>query len=225
MDSDGNDIFQEVEEIFNNIMTKGNIQLNKLYIGEFSKGMITFMNKLISNYINTNSHKGSNIGRFITFLSKKFSKRPLDNINKFSTKNKTSIKTIILLIYLMIYRNQLSIMNSKEIEKEKKYLSIKKLYHLLKKMTPILSKLYIDKIFELFELEIIMKMLIIFTVNDKYEEIKENNDIKNIMYLKVCLNIILATFNEKSSEIEQKLLVDIFDYINNVICYMDKNDK
>ena len=225
MDSEGNNILQEVKEIFNNIMTKGNIQLNKIYIGDFSKGIITFMNKLISNYINIDSHKGNNIGRFITFLSKKFSRRPLDNSYKYSTKNKASIKKIILLIYLMIYRNQLSIMNSKEIEAEKKYLSIKKLYHLLKKMTPILSKLYIDKIFEISELEIIMKMLIIFTVNDKYKEIKENNDIKNIMYLKVCLNIILATFNEKPSANEQKLLVDIFDYINTVICYMDKKDK
>ena len=133
MDSEGNNILQEVKEIFNNIMTKGNIQLNKIYIGDFSKGIITFMNNLISNYINIDSHKGNNIGRFITFLSKKFSKRPLDNSYKYSTKNKASIKKIILLIYLMIYRNQISIMNSKEIETEKKYLSIKKMYHLLKK--------------------------------------------------------------------------------------------
>ena len=100
-------------------------------------------------------------------------------------------------------------MNSKEIEAEKKYLSIKKLFHLLKKMTPILSKLYIDKIFEIGEFEIIMKMLIIFTVNDNYKEIKENNDIKNIMYLKECLNIIHMTFNEKSSANEQQFLVNL----------------
>ena len=46
-------------------------------------------------------------------------------------------------------------------------------------------------------------MLIIFTINDNYKEIKENNDIKNIMHLKECLNIILIIFNKRSSEIEQ----------------------
>jgi hypothetical protein len=68
-------------------------------------------------------------------------------------------------------------------------------------------------------------MLIIFTVNDKYKEIKENNDIKNIMYLKECLNIIQITFNERSSEIEQKFLIDIITYINNVICLKNNNNQ
>ena len=225
MEPEGDDIEKEVKEIIINIITKGNIQLNKLFNGDISKGIIIFMNKLINNYINKYSYKGNNICRFITFLTKKFSERLLDNNYKYSTKNKTNIKKIISLIYLTIYRNQLSIMNSKKIQSEEKYLSIKKLYYLLKKITPILSKLYIDGIFKIEEFEIIMKMLIIFTVNDNYKEIKENNDIKNIMYLKECLNIILITFNESRSEIEQKFLVDIFTYINTVICYLDKNEQ
>ena len=225
MELEGNNIEQEVKEIFNNIITKGNIQLNKLYVGDFSKRIITFLNKLINNYINIYLEERNNILRFIIFLSKKFSKRPLDNSYKYSTKNKVNIKKILLLIYLMIYRNQISITNNKEMEESKKFLIIKKLYHLLKKMTPILSKLYLDKILEIDEFKNIMKLLIIFTVNDKYKDIKENNDIKNIMYLKICLNIILLTFNEHPSEIEQQLLIDIFTYINTVIFYMDKNEQ
>ena len=234
MDPEENNVEQEVKEIFNNIMTKGNIQLNKLYTGDISKGVITFLNKLICNYIKTypnkeekenKDYKGNNIFRFITFLSKKFAKRPMDNIYNYSNKNKARIQKVILLIYLMIYRNQISIKNSSKIEASEKYLHIKKLFYLLKKMTPILSKLYIDKIFEIDEFEIVLKMLVIFTVNDNRKEIKENNDIKNIMYLKECLNIILMTFNEKPSAKEIEFLVNIFDYINKVICLMDKNDN
>ena len=140
MEPEGDDIEKEVKEIIINIITKGNIQLNKLFNGDISKGIIIFMNKLINNYINKYSYKGNNICRFITFLTKKFSERLLDNNYKYSTKNKTNIKKIISLIYLTIYRNQLSIMNSKKIQSEEKYLSIKKLYYLLQKITPILSK-------------------------------------------------------------------------------------
>ena len=225
MEVKGNNIETELKEIINNIITKGNIKLNSLCNLDFSKGLIIFINKFIDIYININSYRRNNIYRFITFLSKKFIKRPLDNNYKYSAKNKTKIKKVIVLIYLMIYLNQLSIMNSKRIESAEKYLNIKKLYYLLKKMTPILSKLYIDKIFEIEELEIIMKMLIIFTVNDNYKEIKENNDIKNIMYLKECLKIIYMTFSKSPSEIEQQFLINIFTYINIAICYLDKNEK
>ena len=68
-------------------------------------------------------------------------------------------------------------------------------------------------------------MLIFFTVNDDLTDMKENNDIKNIMYLKECLNILFITFDEKSSEIEQKCLIQIFDYINNTIFFRDKDKK
>ena len=225
MEPDENNMEKEVKEIINNITTKGNIQLNKLFNGNYSKGIINFIYNLFENYINLYSHKANNICRFINFLKKKFMKDSFNNSYKFITKNKTSIKKIILLIYLMIYRNQIYVINSAKIIKAQQFLIEKKLYLLLKKMTPILSKLYIDKILNIVELEIIMKMLIIFTVNDKYKEIKENNDIKNIMYLKECLNIILITFNENSSQNEQKYLIDIFTYINNVICYIDKNNQ
>ena len=135
MDPEENNVEQEVKEIFNNIMSKGNIQLNKLYTGDISKGVITFLNKLICNYIKTYSnieekenkgYKGNNIFRFISFLSKKFAKRPMDNIYNYSNKNKARIQKVILLIYLMIYRNQISIKNSSKIEASEKYLRIKK---------------------------------------------------------------------------------------------------
>ena len=225
MDSGRNDIEREVKEMFNNIMTKGNVKLNNLNTGDYSKGIINFMNKLINKYINIYSSKRSGILRYINFLSKKFIEKSLKSDYKYSTKNKTNIKKIILLIYLMIYKTHISLMHSSDKKDGTNFLCIKKLYHLLKKMSSILSKLYIDKVFELAELAIFIKMLIFFTVNDDLTDMKENNDIKNIMYLKECLNILFITFDEKSSEIEQKCLIQIFDYINNTIFFRDKDKK
>ena len=179
MDSGRNDIEREVKEMFNNIMTKGNVKLNNLNTGDYSKGIINFMNKLINKYINIYSSKRSGILRYINFLSKKFIEKPLKSDYKYSTKNKTNIKKIILLIYLMIYKNHISLMHSSDKKDGTNFLCIKKLYHLLKKMSSILSKLYIDKVFELAELAIFIKMLIFFTVNDDLTDMKENS----ILYL------------------------------------------
>ena len=50
-------------------------------------------------------------------------------------------------------------------------------------------------------------MLIIFSINNTNEDIKENSDILNLMYFKECINIILIIFNETPNEIEQKFLI------------------
>ena len=224
MDSERNNIKQEVNEIFNNILANGNLKLKEFYVEDYSKNIIIFINAYVKIYINIYSYKNSKICRYINFLSKKFMKVSLNDSYKYSRKNGTNIKKILLLIYLMIYRNHISILNDREIKTDKKYLIIKNLNGLLKRMTPILAKIYIDKIFNLDELEILLKMLIIFTVNDNYKEIKDNNDIKNVMYLKECLNILQITFNEKPSENEQKFLINIFTYINNNIFYRNKEN-
>ena len=125
----------------------------------------------------------------------------------------------------MIYLNQILIKNNPNIEQSKKYLYFKKLYSLLKLVSSITSKLYLDKIIDITDLEIILKILIIFTVNDNYKDIKENSDIKNFMYFKECLNILVISFNKKDTDkTEQKFLVDIFNFMNNSIIFRDKNN-
>ena len=91
-------------------------------------------------------------------------------------------------------------------------------------MSSVINKLYTYKIIDIGELKVFLKLLINFSMNDEYKNIKENNDIKNIMYFKECLNIIFILFNSKSDENEQKLLIEIFNYINNNICFLDKNN-
>ena len=42
------------------------------------------------------------------------------------------------------------------------------------------------------------------------------------MYLKECLKIIKIIFNKDSNKEEENFLINIFKYINNNICYIDK---
>ena len=116
MDSERNNIKQEVNEIFNNILANGNLKLKEFYVEDYSKNIIIFINAYVKNYINIYSYKNSKICRYINFLSKKFMKVSLNDSYKYSRKNGTNIKKILLLIYLMIYRNHISILNDREIK-------------------------------------------------------------------------------------------------------------
>jgi hypothetical protein len=87
-----------------------------------------------------------------------------------------------------------------------------------------MSKLYLDKAIDINILEMTFKIFILFTINDNLE-IKEKNDIENIMYLKICLKIINIIYKNKSSEEEQNLLINILKYINENICLSDYYNK
>ena len=216
---------QEIKELLNTLKTKRTIELNKLNIKSYSKGIIICTNEFINMFINNlKLSKRKNFRRYINYLNIKYGQYFPNNNNKFITSNKTEIKKLILLIYLLIYLNQISTHKNTNINSSKKYLFIKKLYILLKLMSSVINKLYKYKIIDIDDLKIFLKLLIIFTMNDEYKNIKENSDIKNLMYLKECLNIIFILFNNKSNEDEQKFLIEIFNYINNNICFLDKNN-
>ena len=222
---DINNIEEEINTIFNNLMLKGNLELNKLNSENYTKGIIFLINKFIDEFINLNSFKRNRIWRNIIFLSNKFKNNSLNIDFGYKLLDKIIIKRIILLIYILIYKYQIWIMNKANIDSSDKYLVIKRLYNLINKISPILSKLYINNIIELSELEVILKMLIIFTMNDNYENINENTDIKNLLYFKECLNILQIIFNKESSEEEQIFLVNIFNYINSNFCFRDSDNK
>ena len=188
---------QQIKELFSELKSKGNLPLEQLYSEKYLKSLIILINKYINIYINLKSIKSSRILKYIIFLRNKFSSQSFPANYNYKTKNKNNIKKLILLIYLMIYLNQILIKNNPNIEQSKKYLYFKKLYSLLKLVSSITSKLYLDKIIDITDLEIILKILIIFTVNDNYKDIKENSDIKNFMYFKECLNILVISFNKK----------------------------
>ena len=180
---------QEIKDLFNNLISKVNINLNKIKKGPYSKGITMFINKFINIYINLTSFKTHRIWRYINYLNKKFQKASSDNDYKYRTENKENYKKVIYLIYLMIFRQETSIKMA-NIDLTKKFLYFKKLNILLKTMSAIISKFYLDKIVDFDELCLILKMLIIFTINDSVTDIKENRDIKNFMFFKECLNII-----------------------------------
>ena len=215
---------QEVKELFDNLEIMGKIELNKINSETYSKGISIYFNKLINIYINSISSKRKNIIRNFHYLKIQSEKVYMNLDKKYKISNKNVIKNILLLIYILSFRFQITIQNDKNYDSSKTYFTIKKLYNLLNNMSTIISKLYIDKIIDLEELGIILKMLIIFTMNDDYKNIKGNNDIKYLMYFKECLRIIFIIFNDKSEEKEQKFLIDIFKYINNNICFRDKNN-
>ena len=213
---------KEIEDLLHNLITKGKIELNKINSEKYTKGICKITHKFIDAFINYSPNKKNFLWRNINYLNKKFRNKNLKNF-KYKISNKKIIKNIFLLIYLLIFNLQLAKTKNTNNDLSKKFLYFKKLYNFLKIMTAFTSKFYVDKIIDIPELSIILRMLIIFSVNDTYKDIKENSDIKNIMYFKECLNIILTIFKEKPDEIEQKLLIKIFNYINTNICFLDKN--
>ena len=222
MDSLDVELEKEIKELFNNLITKGKIEINKLNSRQYSKGIIIFIHKFIEKYINLVCNKRNLIWRNINFLNKKFGDISSKNFGYKNTNNK-HIKNIFLLIYLMIFRYQISMPRTLSFNLSKKFLLVKNLYNFLKIMTSFTSKFYLGKIIDISELGIILKMLIIFCINNTITDIKENSDIVNIMYFKECINIILIIFNVKPDKNEQQFLIDIFNYINRNICFRDKN--
>ena len=211
---------QEIEEIYNNLISNMNISFKQMVSKPYSKGIIFFVNKFINIYINLTSLTKNQIWRCINYLFYK-----LDKTYKYKSSNKENIKKVIILIYLSIYRYQVSISLNTSIESSQKYYTIKKLYNFLNIFSSIVAKLFLAKIIELKELGTILKMLLLFSINNNYKDLKENEDIKNIMYLKECLNIIHIIFNISSNKDEQIFLIDIFKYICNNICFRDKENN
>lgn len=214
----------EIKELYNNLITKVNIEINKINPEQYSNGPIIFINKFINIYINLKSFKKHKIWRKINFLNNNLRKASSNIDYKYKTTNNENIKKIFLLFYLMIFRHQILLNENNRLDYSQKFLYVKNLYNLLKILSAIISKFYSDNIIDIDELGIILKMLIIFSLNKTYKNIKGNSDIVNLMYFKECLDIIYLIFNEKANETEQKFLIEIFTYINNNICFRDKNN-
>ena len=214
---------KELTELINNLIQKGNLDLTKLTPSQYSHRMIFITNKFINLYINSFSSKRLRILRNIKYIYTKYRKASLNTDYIYRIKNKSIIKRILLLIYLITYKIHITHI---DIDSSKKYLYIRNLYNMIKMISVITAKLYLDKIIEITELETILKMLIIFTMNNKCDDIKEKSDIKHLMYFKECLRIILTIFkNKEANDLEQKFLINIFTYINSHFCFRDNSNK
>ena len=239
------DGYNAIKELYNNLIQKGKIELQKFY--SESNNIIQIHINYIFNVINLyiqaqknlfeNKKEGEEkkiynngairniklIMRKINYLSTNIVSKKL--LNKFSLKFKLSNRNctakLLILTYIILFYIQNHLKNY-NIDSKEKYLIIKILYNFLGIVSNIISKLYFDKILTLDELEIILKSLILFSINDyKNKNIKENNNIENIMYLKTCIKIIKIIYSFNSSLDEKNLLIRIFQYINSNICYTD----
>ena len=220
----------EIKTLYNNLKSKGNLQLQKFNSNSefiFTSNMIHIY-RAINIYVNLNSFKRRIILRNINYLNKKFINLELSNNISFKYKfsNNNEVRKLILLFHLILYHIQIVLQNSKDIHSELKCKIIKQLYNLNSIVSTFIPKFYLDNIINIDDLEILLKMFILFSINN-YDnfDIKENNDIENIMYLKECLKIIKIIYSNNSSLEEEKLLTTILNYINNNICYIDKNNS
>ena len=136
---------------------------------------------------------------------------------------------MLFLFYLSIFRYQISWQADIDIDNDNSkiiYKKIKKIYKLLHIISLISLKSYLDKVINLEDLELILKMLVLFSINNhKNLDIKEKSNIENIMYLKECIGIIRIIYKDKSSKEEQNLLINILKYINDNICLSDNNNN
>ena len=219
---------EKIKALYNNLILKGKLSLEKFFLNSDSilKGNIYYIKNIINVFINVESFKAYSFLRNINYLNNTIISKNLQaNFPiKYKISNHEGVKKNILLFYIIIYIYQIYFQNKKRQEKSD-YLMIKKLYDTLKNISSIVILFYINKLFDIEELEVIFKMLILFSINNYSNlDIKENNDIKNIMYLKECLKIIKIIFKKDCNKEEENFLINIFKYINNNICYIDKQN-
>ena len=219
----------ELKTLCNNLIIKGNLKFQNFNLDAVSifKSNTNFIYSLINKFIKLKTFKNKNILRNISYLNKDILKSKSSYSISFRSKlsNINEVKKYFLLFYMVLFHSQIYIQNNQNYSTIKKYYYIKKLYNLFKKISTYIPKLYFDKIINIEDLEILLKMFVLFSINNYNNmDIRENNDLQNIMYLKESLKIIKIIYQNDSSQEEQNLLIRIFKYINNNICYSDKNN-
>ena len=217
--------------LLNNLKTK-DIQIQRFFpdFNFISKSKIIFIYEIIKIFCGIPSTKKRIIFRYIfrniNYLNKKIIEQSSNKYSKYQESKGENTLKIFLLIYMIVFIIQISFKGKNDDEERNKNIQRfnKIIFYFLEKISTLISKLYLDKTFDNISLEMIFKILILFSINDNLE-IKEKNDIENIMYLKECLKIINIIYKNNSSEEEQNLLTYIFKYMNSNICYIDKDNK
>ena len=154
---------------------------------------------------------------------------------KYTYKKYNDSKQLILFqffiaFYYNIFRHYLIIKtNNDSISKQNIFI----LYNLLKKILAISGKLYLDKNINDDRFEILLKLLLIFSISnsiDKEPYVKE--EIINLMFFKVCINLVKIIFNnlyeiqKEFTQRQEELLNNIILFIkNNILCSKEKEDR
>ena len=208
----------ELKTLCDNLIIKGNLKFQNFNLdaGSIFKSNTNFIYSLINKFIKLETSKKKQILRNISYLNKYILKSK--SSYRFKLSNTNEVKKFFVLFYMILFHSQIYIQNNQNYSSIKKYYYIKKLYYLFKSISTYIPKLYFDKIINIEDLEILLKMFVLFSINNSSDmDIRENNDLQNIMYLKECLKLIKIIYQNDSAQEEQNLLIRIFKYINNNI--------
>ena len=136
-------------------------------------------------------------------------------------KNKITINNYFVIICFCFFYQVILIKEQKGNKK-----SIISLYNLLNNLLIITGKLFLEEIIEINYFELIMKLLLTFTIKNSMisleEDINNNNEIFNLIYFKSCINSMKDVFSKIISE-ENKFTEKQNELINNIIIFIQNN--
>ena len=173
---------KEIQILYNNLILKEETQLLNCFSNSkfITKSNIYYIYNLIDIYLNQKSFKRTKLARFLNYMNTKITSQNVSYLSsKYKLSKKEEAKKIVILIYLILFHCQISL--QKNNNSKLKYYIIKKLYYLNKINSYIISKFYLDKFINISDLENILKILILLSINNNFD-IKGHNDIYNIMF-------------------------------------------
>ena len=155
----------EIIILYNNLKLQGNIQLQIFYQNseDLKKSIIDYIYKIFKKFIYLPLNKKKTISRYINYLNNKFISRKVSEHDslKYKLTNNKIVTKLFFLSHLILFQFQISLQKS-VMKNNLIYQIIKYLYNLVKSISTLTSKLYLDKIINIDEFEIIIKLLIIF---------------------------------------------------------------
>ena len=179
----------------------------------------TFCNKNIA--LNNNKIITKMKNREFQFILKIYKLKKMNKRYKiYSDSNQIILFQFFIAFYYNIFRHYLiSKANNDSISKE--YILI--LYDLLSKILKIFSKLYLDKNINDDRFEILLKLLLIFSISNSIDkEPNEKEEIINLMFFKACVDLIKIVFNNLY-EIQKEFTQRQEEILNNIILYIKNN--
>ena len=189
---------------------------------------IQYSINLVNIYLFEKQNKNDKGKSLIIKIISKNIKYLIKTINNNSSKNKTfndkeqKIITKFFIIFIFnIFNEVIKVKKNSEIVDKNK--EIKILNKLLKDLLCIIGKLYLKKIFNDENFELILKILLIFSATKSIESIEIKNDEKyeiiHFMFFNNCIYLIKIIFN-KLFKIENEFTQRQEEIINNIIIFI-----